>query len=135
MRILRLTILWATAFCLAACTGKGPTQEELGTRHGDPAEKVLVAYVFRMHELPDATYLTHINYAFGHVNDNFNGVRLENPEELHKLSGIKRTIATLPARDWVMLCIRRKLLLPDKTMLRLLSSSTATCTALKSLGR
>ena len=68
-------LLLVTAFCLVACTGKGPSQEELGTRHGDPAEKILLAYVFRMNELPDATYLTHINYAFGHVNDSFNGVR------------------------------------------------------------
>ena len=81
----------ATVLCLAACTEKGPTQEELGTRHGDPAEKILIAYVFRMNELPDATYLTHINYAFGHVNDTFNGVRLDRPEELHRLAGIKRT--------------------------------------------
>jgi len=90
MRTLRFTLLCAAIFCLAACTGKGPTQEELGTRHGDPAEKVLIAYVFRMHELPDATYLTHINYAFGHVNDSFNGVRLDQPEELHRLVSIKR---------------------------------------------
>ena len=83
--------LLAAALCLVACTAKGPTQEELGTRHGDPGEKILVAYVFRMHELPDATYLTHINYAFGHVNDTFNGVRLDQPEELHRLVGIKRT--------------------------------------------
>ena len=66
---------------LIACTPEGPSQEALGTRHGDPAEKILLAYVFRMNELPDATYLTHINYAFGHVNDSFNGVRLDQPDE------------------------------------------------------
>ncbi len=81
----------AALCCLAACTGKQPSQEELGTRHGDPAEKILLAYVFRMQELPDATYLTHINYAFGHVNDSFNGVRIDNPKELHQLVSIKRT--------------------------------------------
>ena len=86
-----LTILLAAALCLVACTAKGPTQEELGTKHGDPAEKILLAYVFRMQELPDATYLTHINYAFGHVNDSFNGVRLDQPDELHRLVSIKRT--------------------------------------------
>ncbi len=86
----QLLILAAAALCLAACTAQGPTQEELGTKHGDPAEKILLAYVFRMQELPDATYLTHINYAFGHVNDTFNGVRLDNPDELHRLVSIKR---------------------------------------------
>ncbi|MBR5018671.1 MAG: glycoside hydrolase family 18 protein [Bacteroidales bacterium] len=82
--------LLAVACCLAACTSKSPSQEELGTKHGDPAEKILLAYVFRMNELPDATYLTHINYAFGHVNDSFNGVRLDQPDELHRLVSIKR---------------------------------------------
>ncbi len=86
-----LTILAAALLCLTACTGKVPTQEELGTRHGDPSEKILLAYVFRMNDLPDATYLTHINYAFGHVNDSFDGVRLDKPEELRRLVGIRRT--------------------------------------------
>lgn len=80
----------AAAFILAACAPKAPTQQELGTRHGDPDEKILLAYVFRMQELPDATYLTHINYAFGHVNDSFNGVRIDDPGELHRLVSIKR---------------------------------------------
>ena len=86
-----LSILAAALLCLTACTGKVPTQEELGTRHGDPSEKILLAYVFRMNDLPDATYLTHINYAFGHVNDSFDGVRLDKPEELRSLVGIRRT--------------------------------------------
>lgn len=83
--------LAAALSCLAACSGKGPSQEELGTRHGDPDEKIVLAYVFRMNDLPDATYLTHINYAFGHVNDSFNGVRLDQPEELRRLTRIKRS--------------------------------------------
>lgn len=34
-----------------------------------PAEKVIIGYVTSWSsEVPDPTYLTHINYAFGHVN-------------------------------------------------------------------
>ena len=51
---------------LFSCRGKAAAPE---TRHGDPAEKILVAYVYHMRELPDAKYLTHINYAFGHVSE------------------------------------------------------------------
>lgn len=81
-------LLTAILLGLIACTPK--ITEAPGTRHGDPAEKILVAYVFRMEETPDASYLTHINYAFGHVNDSFDGVRLDKPEDLHRLVGIKK---------------------------------------------
>lgn len=84
-------LLLAAMLGLFSCQGKGPKPdaEAAGTKHGDPGEKILIAYVFRMNTLPDATYLTHINYAFGHVNDTFDGVRLDAPEELHRLVGIK----------------------------------------------
>ncbi|MBP5389713.1 MAG: glycoside hydrolase family 18 protein [Bacteroidales bacterium] len=71
---------------LFSCRGKAPAPE---TRHGDPDEKILVAYVYHMRELPDAKYLTHINYAFGHVSETFDGVRVERPDDLRKLMGIR----------------------------------------------
>ena len=41
---------------------------------------VVVAYVTSWtEEMPDPTVMTHINYAFGHVNDSFDGVRIHNP--------------------------------------------------------
>ena len=61
-----------------------------GVIHGDPSEKVLIAYIYHPVELPDPTYLTHINYAFGHVNDTFDGVRVEQEEWLAKIAGLKK---------------------------------------------
>ena len=33
--------------------------------------------------------MTHINYAFGHVNDTFDGVRIDNPDRLRMIVGLK----------------------------------------------
>ena len=42
-------------------------------------EPVVVAYVTSWSRvMPDPTMMTHINYAFGHVNEQFNGVRIDN---------------------------------------------------------
>ena len=41
-------------------------------------------------EVPDANVMTHINYAFGHVNDSFDGVRIDNPERLKMIVGLKQ---------------------------------------------
>lgn len=51
---------------------------------------VVVAYVTSWtHEIPDPTTMTHINYAFGHVNDSFDGVRIDNPDRLRMIVGLK----------------------------------------------
>ena len=53
-------------------------------------EMVIVAYVTSWtNEVPDPTTMTHINYAFGHVNDTFNGVRIDNPERMRMVVGLK----------------------------------------------
>ncbi len=53
-------------------------------------EKVVLGYVTSWTEpLPDPNLLTHANYAFGHVSDTFDGVRVSNPERLHKLVALK----------------------------------------------
>lgn len=53
--------------------------------------RVVVAYVTSWtDEVPDPHVMTHINYAFGHVNDSFNGVRIDNPERLKMLVGLKQ---------------------------------------------
>lgn len=50
----------------------------------------VVAYVTSWSdELPNPRYMTNINYAFGHVNDTFNGVRIDNPLRLHKIARLK----------------------------------------------
>lgn len=54
-------------------------------------EKVIVAYVTSWTDvMPDPARLTHINYAFGHVNDSFDGVRIDNPDRLHAISNLKK---------------------------------------------
>lgn len=58
-----------------------------------PAEKehVIIAYVTSWtDEMPDPSVMTHINYAFGHVNDTFDGVRIDNPDRLASLVGLKK---------------------------------------------
>ena len=53
-----------------------------------PAEKdyIVVAYVTSWsHVMPDPAVMTHINYAFGHVNDTFDGVRISKPDRLRQI--------------------------------------------------
>ena len=52
--------------------------------------KVVVAYVTSWSEvMPDPQYMTHINYAFGHVNESFNGVKIDNEERLRQKPELK----------------------------------------------
>lgn len=54
------------------------------------ADKVIVAYVTSWKgDIPDPFYMTHINYAFGHVNDTFDGVRIDNEERLREIVRLK----------------------------------------------
>ena len=47
----------------------------------DDGKKVVVAYVTSWtRTIPDPDVMTHINYAFGHVNTSFDGVRIDNEE-------------------------------------------------------
>jgi chitinase len=51
---------------------------------------IIVAYVTSWSSvIPDPNYVTHINYAFGHVNDNFNGVRIDNPSRLKSIVSLR----------------------------------------------
>ncbi|MGY4385911.1 chitinase [Pedobacter sp. UYP24] len=54
-------------------------------------KKVIVAYVTSWTTvMPDPNYVTHINYAFGHVNDTFNGVRIDNEGRLKNIVALKK---------------------------------------------
>lgn len=63
-----------------------------GEAAADPLPtKVVVAYVTSWSDvMPDPQCMTHINYAFGHVNDTFNGVRVDNEERLRQLVELKK---------------------------------------------
>ena len=55
------------------------------------SERVVVAYVTSWsHVTPDPFVMTHINYAFGHVNDTFDGVRIDNPRRLKAMVDFKK---------------------------------------------
>ena len=57
---------------------------------GKKAEPVVVAYVTSWTQVvPDPTVMTHLNYAFGHVNEQFNGVRIDNEQRLRSLVSLK----------------------------------------------
>ncbi len=51
-----------------------------------PPSKVVLGYVTSWNPaMPDPKLLTHINYAFGHVTDTFDGIRINVPERLHEV--------------------------------------------------
>lgn len=53
-------------------------------------EKVVVAYVYSADRItPDPTKMTHINYAFAHVSDTFDGVRIDNEARLRSVVALK----------------------------------------------
>lgn len=59
-------------------------------------EKVVIAYVTSWSSvLPDAAIITHINYAFGHVNETFNGITISNENRLRELVKLKKQKPTL----------------------------------------
>ena len=58
---------------------------------GKGSESVVVAYVTSWtRTMPDPTVMTHINYAFGHVNEQFNGVRIDNEKRLRDIVSLKK---------------------------------------------
>lgn len=62
-----------------------------GKRIPSSAKKVIVAYVTSWTDImPEPQYMTHINYAFGHVNDAFNGVRVDNEKRLRQIVTLKK---------------------------------------------
>ena len=70
------------AAVLLSLTADGKKQQQDNT--------VIVAYVTSWtNEVPDPSTMTHINYAFGHVNDTFDGVRIDNPDRLRMIVGLK----------------------------------------------
>lgn len=79
----RIRILAFLAFVLCAV--------QLSAQDNKKENKVVLAYVIsRQDPLPDPRYITHINYAFGHVNETFDGVNIENPRLLKKIARLKR---------------------------------------------
>ncbi len=71
------------AFLVALCCGL--------SSFASKTEPVVVAYVTSWSKvMPDPTVMTHINYAFGHVNEQFNGVRIDNEQRLRDIIALKK---------------------------------------------
>lgn len=83
---LKLITLGFTAIALLLMT----LSPQRSCAHGEN-KKVVIAYVTSWSTvMPDPTYLTHINYAFGHVNDSFDGVRIDNEARLKSIIALKK---------------------------------------------
>lgn len=87
--------LWKTAALLAAalaiggCTSAG--KEKAAPADEPESGKVIVAYVGSGDApLPDPFSMTHINYAFGDVNETFNGVKIQNETRLRDIASLKQ---------------------------------------------
>jgi chitinase len=81
-----LFTLTALLMTLAGCAKKNAPCEE----------KVVVAYVTSWTRvMPDPDRVTHINYAFGHVNDTFDGVRIDNESRLKRIIALKNESPSL----------------------------------------
>lgn len=56
-----------------------------------PKGRVVASYVTSWTQvMPDPFLLTHVNYAFGHVNSTFNGVRIDNEQRLKDIVALKK---------------------------------------------
>jgi chitinase len=88
---------------LVACGGsRKATRSEAGqVSNFTPAtqpepQPVVVAYVTSWSgEMPDPQYMTHINYAFGHVSESFDGVKVDNESHLRQVVSLKQQKPTL----------------------------------------
>lgn len=72
----------AVALLVLGCTACSQKQEP---------KHIIVAYVTSGSTgMPDVNTLTHINYAFGHVNETFDGVTIDNPSRLKEITALKQ---------------------------------------------
>ncbi|MDR2915271.1 MAG: hypothetical protein LBV74_10645 [Tannerella sp.] len=56
-------------------------------------DKIVLAYVTGGNRpLPDPSYMTHIYFAFGHVNKTFDGIFIPRKERLKEIVALKKTI-------------------------------------------
>ncbi|MEZ3532312.1 MAG: glycoside hydrolase family 18 protein [Muribaculaceae bacterium] len=57
----------------------------------EAGDKRIVGYVTSWSEdMPNPKSLTNINYAFGHVNNSFDGIRIDNPSRLRDVAALKK---------------------------------------------
>lgn len=87
MKLFKVFLLSVLPIFYAQCAGSKTSQSE-----NKPDEKIIVAYVTSWSEvIPDPTLFTVLNYAFGHVNESFDGVKIDNPDRFRQLIKLKET--------------------------------------------
>lgn len=85
----KIKMMMAAALGVLVSCGSVKSGEEVVAASRD--SKVVVAYVTSWSEvMPDPQYMTHINYAFGHVNESFNGVKIDNEERLKQIVDLRK---------------------------------------------
>ena len=85
----KIKMMMAVALGVLASCGSVKSGEEALAVSRD--SKDVVAYVTSWSEvMPDPQYMTHINYAFGHVNENFNGVKIDNEKRLKQIVDLRK---------------------------------------------
>ncbi len=87
MKYLRTTILTIVSLLLFSCASTKTAENTQNKKE----EKIVLAYVTSWSKImPDPNYITHINYAFGHVTNTFDGVRIDNEDRLRQLVELKK---------------------------------------------
>ena len=85
----KIKMMMAVALGVLASCGSVKSGEEALAVSRD--SKVVVAYVTSWSEvMPDPQYMTHINYAFWHVNESFNGVKIDNEKRLKQIVDLRK---------------------------------------------
>lgn len=83
----RISITLFSCICLLMALGNACSNR---TVNREP-ENVVLAYVTSHGKvLPDPAVVTHINYAFGHVDSSFSKIRIENETRLVEISELKK---------------------------------------------
>lgn len=84
-----LLALSAILFFMGCHTGKKSAEQ-------NRSSKIVVAYVTSWSGvMPNPDFITHINYAFGHVNNSFDGLRINNESRLREIVALKKQAPNL----------------------------------------
>ena len=83
LKMIMVAVLAIFAWCGSVNAG--------GIKKNASSEKVIIAYVTSWsHVIPNPEYMTHINYAFGHVNETFDSVVIANEGRLRQMVELKK---------------------------------------------
>lgn len=68
------------------------TDKDLSETRQDDEKPIILSYVWHNYDkLPDPTLLTHINYAFGHLDKKtFDRIDIDNPKHFREVAGLKK---------------------------------------------